>query len=62
MLRGVQADALSNKARSHYTCGKGLLFEHDLFRKPVSTFRDHALALADAPDGHIINIRDAIAP
>src|SRR5215472_15798639 len=24
--------------------GFGLLFEHDLFRKPVSTFRDHALA------------------
>jgi len=23
MLRGVQAGALSNKARSHYTCGKG---------------------------------------
>jgi hypothetical protein len=23
MLRGVQASALSNKARSHYTCGKG---------------------------------------
>jgi len=23
MLRGVQASALSNKPRSHYTCGKG---------------------------------------
>jgi hypothetical protein len=23
-----------------------LLFEHDLFRKPVSTFRDHALSAA----------------
>jgi hypothetical protein len=23
MLRGVQAGALSNKPRSHYTCGKG---------------------------------------
>jgi hypothetical protein len=23
-----------------------LLFEHDLFRKPVSTFRDHAVCLS----------------
>src|SRR5262245_60483321 len=26
-----------------------LLLEHDLFRKPVSTFRDHALVSAAAP-------------
>jgi hypothetical protein len=25
--------------------GSSFLIEHDLFRKPVSTFRDHALAL-----------------
>jgi hypothetical protein len=25
-----------------------LLFEHDLFQKPVSTFRDHALILRAA--------------
>jgi hypothetical protein len=26
--------------------GSSFLFEHDLFRKPVPTFRDHALAAA----------------
>ena len=26
------------------------MFEHDLFRKPVPTFRDHALAARIAPD------------
>jgi hypothetical protein len=25
--------------------GSSFLFEHDLFRKPVPTFRDHALAI-----------------
>jgi len=29
--------------------GLAFLIEHDLFRKPVPTFRDHALALAFAP-------------
>jgi len=31
-----------------------LFLEHDLFRKPVSTFRDHALqcpAVSDSPSG-----------
>src|ERR1700741_3723812 len=28
-------------------CDPGLLFAHDLFRKPVSTFRDHALGAAN---------------
>src|SRR6478735_6774951 len=27
-----------------------ILFEHDLFRKPVPTFRDHALRFAHEPD------------
>jgi len=26
-----------------------LIFAHDLFRKPVPTFRDHALSGRDAP-------------
>jgi hypothetical protein len=26
-----------------------LLFEHDLFRKPAATFRDHALVRSPAP-------------
>src|SRR5215211_8055791 len=34
--------------RDHFSSNRhpalGLLLEHDLFRKPVSTFRDHALA------------------
>src|SRR5438445_11606045 len=29
-----------------------LLFEHDLFGKPVSTFPDHALAASVSPAGH----------
>ena len=31
-----------------------LLFEHDLFGKPVSTFPDHALALVDGNDAPAI--------
>jgi tRNA dimethylallyltransferase len=29
------------------SCDPGLLFAHDLFRKPISTFRDHALGAAN---------------
>src|SRR5215472_14914256 len=31
--------------------GTSLLLEHDLFRKPVSTFRDHALAGTEQRSG-----------
>src|SRR5262245_55573196 len=34
-----------------------LLLEHDLFRKPASTFRDHALGRADVLPGRLMGQR-----
>jgi hypothetical protein len=33
------------------------LFEHDLFRKPVATFRDHALAQSRGASGAPTELR-----
>jgi hypothetical protein len=39
----LERDDFSSSRHPRATC----LFEHDLFRKPVATFRDHALAVAE---------------
>src|SRR5262245_34356396 len=43
---GFESGALSRKNREAPLSRMTSLLEHDLFRKPVSTFRDHALTSA----------------
>src|SRR5262249_32833838 len=43
-------------------CRSKLCLEHDLFRKPVSTFRDHALTLVLAGALFLLELPDRIEP
>ncbi len=48
LIRLVHGDCPQRRLRPDFLSATGLLFEHDLVRKPVSTFRDHALTALHA--------------